>query len=303
MTENQNTTPPVAQSNNLSEYLEQEGYDISPEEKLKKKMGASIMAALDAMRDKQDSMGMLGFFDSFLKAMFGIEDDTRGIDGPSSEAVPSGGQHHGGMYTQHTQRENATLVQLKGIEAVIPGTGIERTVNLANALIGFHESDGQNHGAIVSFCCDGQEGIPWCGGFAHKILPPGVYNANLSARSYLAEAVNSQAVIEPGQKPHVGDVVVFGRGHDVAQGHVGVITKIADDGTVTMVAGNSHDAVSESSFNYNNPPASLLGYADTRKVAHKKGIELDPPAQAMASVGGPNVRVAAQYSDAANIRG
>lgn len=85
------------------------------------------------------------------------------------------------------------------------------------------------------------DGTPWCavavGGWNRECGWPGTGSA--LARSYLRWGI---------ELPHCvpGAVVVFPRGDSDWQGHVGVVEKVHDNGTITIISGNDGNMVRRS---------------------------------------------------------
>lgn len=154
-----------------------------------------------------------------------------------------------------------------------------RAVSLASQFIGQREQ-GNNCGAVVRKF-NGSEGQPWCGGFVNYVMDhavaPGLFDQKdaLSALSYKREAEEHGAFrSKQSYIPKPGDVLVFSRGN--GKGHVGIVSDVAADGTVTYIAGNDGDAVRARAFDGKHPPQGLLGYADTHALAAAKGISISP---------------------------
>lgn len=157
-----------------------------------------------------------------------------------------------------------------------------RARDIANSMIGQHESGGQNRGAIVRLVMGGNEGrnFPWCGGFVNYVMDraaPGLFDQQnyMSALSYRDVAREHGSFREAGSDyvPNVGDVVVFTRGGQ-GRGHVGIVTDVAEDGTVTYVAGNDGNAVRSRTLDLNDPPSSMLGFADVNALAEARGVDM-----------------------------
>ena len=178
--------------------------------------------------------------------------------------------------------KNANKSELEGLEAVVGSEhSVPQAIKLASQFLGQRES-GTNRGALVKKFC-GYEGVTWCGGFVNYVMDhaiaPGLYDQKnaLGALSYRDEAARYGAFHKKSDHAYSvqpGDVVVFTRG-GAGKGHVGIVTNVAEDGTLTYIAGNDGNAVRSREFNINNPPKGLLGYASTAELASAKGIALN----------------------------
>ena len=198
--------------------------------------------------------------------------------------------HHSHRHSRHnTASQKELSIGLKAIEAGTFGVGTERLVNLASNYVGMRAT-GTNTGAVVSHFC-GAQGLPWCGGFAHYVAEhsiPGVYNQPnfMVALSYKQEAERFGAFRKPNTMPKVGDMAVFSRVDPLhptgGDGHVGVVTRVDPDGTVSYVSGNSNNSVAVEHYNWRRPPSNLLGHSDTQNLAEKKGVKLEMPNTRMA---------------------
>ena len=188
-------------------------------------------------------------------------------------------------YARGNHKRISTYREATGIQFDALRAGVRESeptnsyaANLALQYVGQREQ-GNNRGPMVSMFCNGQQGLPWCGGFIDYVMAnaygrePKVYGQSnpLAAISYETEAKKHGAFHSRASHytPKAGDVVVFSR-----QGgnHVGIITGVDESGTVSYVAGNSSNAVRESTYSLAKPPASLRGYAATEELAAAKGI-------------------------------
>jgi len=269
------------------------GYGPSEEEIKEKRFGKSTLAQAEKLREAISNNPLLAFASFILQFIFGsdIEEATPELRRGNSKPI--------------REYRASTDPELQSLEAVSTSKkGAAGAAELAGRYIGQRET-GDNKGAVVKYF-NGAEGEPWCGGFVHKIMAkaisPALYSQGdfLRARSFGDEAAKHGAFRKPSQgyAPAVGDVVVFTRGGE--KGHVGIVSDVAENGTVTYISGNDANAVRARTFDRKNPPQSLLGYGDTHALAKAKGITLDVPSIAMT-----NTKVtmgATRHSDTA-IRG
>ena len=233
---------------------------------------------------------LLGVDDATLQRVFGIShEDIFGELGSNnysgfSLSGPNGPLGMGKLSPQN--RNGGTPLQREQLQGLsrdlTSATNGGRAAELARRFLGQHEV-GNNGGALVQLV-NGYTGDPWCGGFTHHVLSqtmPGVYSQGdfLRARSYMDVGTDCRAFHPRGQnyeaKP--GDVIVFTRGGNSGQGHVGIVTGYdAATKTLTYVSGNDADAVRERQINMDNPPSRLLGITDSEAVARAKGIAIVP---------------------------
>jgi hypothetical protein len=263
------TADKVAQAQAILRNL---GFEIAEEERTKKILGETTLKAMDDLRKLGDTNPLAKMVvTKLMKTLFGVDLDE--VCGPDSEGPGrSGGGGSGSQHYIHSAGRHLDRSQLQAIAAVTPGTGLDGVARLAAAYDGVHE-EGDNQGPAVQLFC-GTTGVPWCGGFAHYVLEqklPGVYTQSnfLLARSFMEEGDKYGAFHRDGA-PHKGDVVVFQRGSG-GSGHVGIVTDVAADGTVTYAAGNTCDQVMAAKFNWHQPPADLLGHTDSKELAIAKG--------------------------------
>ncbi len=170
------------------------------------------------------------------------------------------------------------------------GASRDAIVSFARQFVGMREERG-NRGEIVRLS-NGYEGDPWCGGFANLVydaINPNLFEQGdfLRARSFEChgKAHNAFHTARSGYTPKPGDTVIFSRGG--GKGHVGIVSAVAADGTVTYISGNYDNQVAEASFNLNRPPSDLRGYTDVQALAANKGIQLDGSFDFSAPLGTP----------------
>lgn len=127
----------------------------------------------------------------------------------------------------------------------------------AQGLVGTKEIPGpENNSSILAMYADighseiVDESVAWCAAFAGSCLVNSGMTVpdkahNLMARSYLAYGRKLEA-------PKPGAIVVKARGKPPF-GHVGIVESVADDGTMTVIAGNSSDQVKREKWKPTDP--------------------------------------------------
>lgn len=273
----------------VRDYMEYMGYSVprnapdapqDPQEEARAIQRSAQMAREES--GQSFSQTLEAMFIRFFLELFGLGDYADQILGGMGYSSSLGTSAVGGA--------PARVVDDPELQNIINSTENRGTlagvINLANNLVGVAES-GTNGGAIVR-ASNGYEGDPWCGGFMRLLFEENrlgrVYDQGdpLMAQSYMREGQEHGAFRQPGSgyTPQVGDAIVFSSDRGPGSGHVGIVTDVASDGTVTYVSGNSSDMVAARTFNVNSPPNRLLGYTDTRALAEAKGVDLGLEAQA-----------------------
>ncbi len=279
----------------LHEILAFYGYQVDAAEQENNSFGKSTLAAAEALRDNvKQNPNLLGeeLFRIILQHVFQIEPEE--IDPEFAR----------GTRNKIRQYRDGEGYQFDALDAVGGGShSIPRVVEMASQYVGQREGK-NNTGALVKRFC-GCEGVPWCGGFVNYVMDraiaPGLFDQGnaLGALSYRDEAQKYGAFRSKHSDyiPNAGDVIVFKRG---GGGHVGIVTDIAEDGTVTYISGNDGNAVRATKFNINHPPKGLIGYADTISLAAAKGVAVN----AVRIEQAPNTSVAAaRYNESSYSRG
>ncbi len=280
----------------LQEILSFLGYLPDSDEVARQTFGKSTLAAAERLRRDAAENPIVSFLAGLvLQFVFGSDPE---------EAAP---ELRRGQSKPIRRYASDDMPRLQALEAGFRSScGMPAAAELASRYIGQREI-GDNRGAVVRYF-NGSEGLPWCGGFVHTIMSKSIspelfaQSDFLRARSFEDEASKHGAFRKASSSyaPHVGDVVVFNRGG--GNGHVGIVSEVGLDGTVTYIAGNDGNAVRARSFDAKKPPQSLIGYADTQALAQAKGIALAAPSLAFKDSG---VRLGAvtRHSDAAFARG
>jgi CHAP domain len=158
--------------------------------------------------------------------------------------------------------------QAAPVTAAGPSTG-QMIADIATRELGVAEEPaGSNNGARIAEYRTATAGSgvgPWCAYFCSWVTAQaGVpIGANGQGEGWVPAvqqwADQSGKWIPAGQgAPQVGDLVVFDRGNDGVLDHIGVVTQVADDGTITTVEGNSSDAVSQRTYSAND--STLNGF-------------------------------------------
>ncbi|MGM9482109.1 TIGR02594 family protein [Roseateles sp. NT4] len=132
--------------------------------------------------------------------------------------------------------------------AAAPNAGIPRHLQIARAEIGTHEIAGSGdnpriveyHQATTLKARDDE--TSWCSSFVNWTMQQaGVQGTrSAAARSWLNWG---QAVPRDAQHVKPGDVIVFPRGNNPAQGHVAIVSEVLDGGRVRVVGGNQRGEV------------------------------------------------------------
>lgn len=118
---------------------------------------------------------------------------------------------------------------------------------LANSYIGMNETNGYSVIAQMfsehTGYSNGNQNDPWCAAFVSTVLDQaGINSPGSAAVNDYRNWGNSVS----GNDVKVGDVAIF-RGQNIS--HVGIVTEVHDDGTVTVVHGNSSNQVKQSIMN------------------------------------------------------
>lgn len=271
------------------------GYAPSSDEMKQKRFGTSTVEQAEKLRQAIAENPLLGFASFILQFIFGSDVE---------EAKP---EFRRGTSKPIRSYQSAEEYQLEGLAATIGNKrGAQAAADLAQRYVGQRET-GDNSGPVVRFFNGASgDGLPWCGGFVHKIMgmaiSPKLFDQSdfLRARSFEDEAARHGAFRKKAEHyaPKVGDVVVFTRGG--GQGHAGIVTDVSPLGEVTYISANDANAVRERSFDVSKPPQSLIGYADTQALAKAKGISIEVSTVAFSNVSSTK---AARHSDAAILRG
>ncbi len=128
---------------------------------------------------------------------------------------------------------------------IIDGNIIQTALNA----VGQKETDGNNRGAIVDW--SKATGLPWCAGFVCEVFDSSGYAAVFEGCS---NKLYVPTVMEHGKKhgmgdvigdtpPEVGSVVSFKN-----QSHIGIVTRVNDDGSFEITQGNTSNAVKTVSY-------------------------------------------------------
>lgn len=120
-------------------------------------------------------------------------------------------------------------------------------LGLAQTMLGSRED--ADRAAIMAYFARGGVNLDpvaeaWCAAFVNATLEQAGFsgtNSNM-ARSFLQWGREVQGA------PQVGDIGVLPRGDDERFGHVGIVSAVNPNGTVTLLGGNQGDAVSEQTY-------------------------------------------------------
>ncbi|MEX2480221.1 MAG: TIGR02594 family protein [Gammaproteobacteria bacterium] len=155
-------------------------------------------------------------------------------------------------------------------------------LTIARELLGTKEIAGAKDNPVI-MAMYGQLGhkwvehdeVPWCAAFVGACLERGGVRStrSLAARSYMKWG---KAVVESDARP--GDVAVFSRGKNPAEGHVAFFLGWAGD-RVEVLGGNQRDAVTVTTY----PHVRLLGIrrapAADRRAEPDDAVAVAPPPQ------------------------
>jgi CHAP domain len=132
---------------------------------------------------------------------------------------------------------------------VIDGNVIQTALNA----VGMKETGAGNQGAIVDW--SGSTGLPWCAGFVCKTFEASGYSEifeSCSNKLYVPTVmqhgkdlgVSDTIASAP---PEVGSVISFKN-----QSHIGIVTKVNEDGTFEITQGNTSNAVKTIAYSMND---------------------------------------------------
>lgn len=138
--------------------------------------------------------------------------------------------------------------------ATAPATGVPRHLAIAQGELGVHEIRGPRDEARVlqyhqatSLRARNDE-TSWCSSFVNWTMQQaGVRGTGSAAASSWLQW--GRAVPQDAQHVRPGDVIVFPRGNNPAQGHVAIVSEVLDNGRVRVIGGNQsmrgqgHDGV------------------------------------------------------------
>jgi uncharacterized protein (TIGR02594 family) len=113
-----------------------------------------------------------------------------------------------------------------------------------------------NYAKEAGFTWVNDDETPWCSIFMNWVaLKAGMERTKkANARSWLD-------IGEPTDNPQMGDVVIFKRGNNVAQGHVALFIKVNGMDEVYVLGGNQGNQVSIASY----PLADVIGVRRLKK--------------------------------------
>jgi uncharacterized protein (TIGR02594 family) len=202
------------------------------------------------------------FLMALLMMLFGLSEDWQS---PDAAGLPGGGRFSNMGERSRAQASAAVHGTVRPVE-VEPGTRSAGSlvVELAQQELGVRERGGGNRGedmARFGAAAGIGEGLPWCASFVSYIYA----RAGIDARSSgdgvggTAMALNFETQFQRAKAyhsfrssgsraPQPGDVVVFDRGAPGSgQGHVGIVERV-ENGQVTLIEGNSGDAVRRNTY-------------------------------------------------------
>jgi uncharacterized protein (TIGR02594 family) len=218
-----------------------------------------------AFRDYSRSNGLGAqqagnFLMALLMMLFGINEDWRD---PEAAGLPAGTPRFGSL------EERRTALGTAGVQGTVrpieiePGTRSagELVVELARRELGVREAGGGNRGqdmARFGAAAGIGEGLPWCASFISYVYARAGIDTRSDGVGGTAMALNFESQFQragayhsfrsSSRVPQSGDVVVFSRGAPGSgQGHVGIVESVEGD-RVTLIEGNSGDAVRRNTY-------------------------------------------------------
>ena len=124
---------------------------------------------------------------------------------------------------------------------------------------GTHQTDPELRDAIKASGKIDPAFTAWCASFMNMTMEDVGLQGTKSnlAKSFLG-------IGTPLSTPQVGAIAVFNRTSNPTFGHVGIISRVNDDGTITVLGGNQSKSVKESTFS----TANIAGYRDVGQRAY-----------------------------------
>jgi len=134
---------------------------------------------------------------------------------------------------------------------------------MAMLLRGIKEDTNNNDGAFVREFQYNQKilrGAPWCGSFVNWCYNPthevnknifGLDDIAVSSSQTLKREAKKRgywASKDSGYKPQKGDLVIWTDIENPSRGHVGIVSKVQSNGSITVIHGNFDDAVVEKKY-------------------------------------------------------
>lgn len=148
-----------------------------------------------------------------------------------------------GSFGTNVRRNNFTLTNNR----------VSNAISLAKSQIGVTENGNSNNSAEVNKYRFGRaNGNPWCASFVSWCYGQGQNGNNKQTFGFdestqnirrKAEKAGKYSTKTSGYKPQVGDLAVWKYSEN--SGHVGIISKINNDGSFQVVEGNCGNAVQE----------------------------------------------------------
>ncbi len=133
----------------------------------------------------------------------------------------------------------------------LTGRRVQDALRLAESQIGVREQTGHNDGAQIDVYRNGRHnGAAWCASFVSWCYGQGQNTDNSTTFGYDAssQSIRKKAqkagfyqTVQSGYVPQVGDIAVWDNGDGT--GHVGIVSKVNDDGSFETIDGNYSDQV------------------------------------------------------------
>ena len=136
---------------------------------------------------------------------------------------------------------------------------VRKAIELAESQVGVREEGGSNDSHEIRKYKNGsKDNLPWCGSFVSWCYGRGQgtdnaktfgYDTSTQGIRYSAERTGHYAKKSSGYKPKVGDLMIIkypaGANGESKGGHVGIITKINNDGSFETIEGNYSNQVAK----------------------------------------------------------
>lgn len=198
------------------------------------------------------------FLMALLSMLFGVGNE-QGYGDASSLGLPSSYGSFGNLRDRRQAMGAAAISGRVAPVEVEAGTrsAASMVVELAQRELGVRENGGGNRGADIARFGQAAgvgEGLPWCASFISYVYARagvegiGGTASALAFESQFQRAGAYHSFRDSRREPQPGDVVVFSRGGPGSgQGHVGIVERV-ENGRVTLIEGNSGDAVRRNTY-------------------------------------------------------
>ena len=151
----------------------------------------------------------------------------------------------------HNMGQFGTNVRKSTKPVVLTSDKLSNALNLAESQVGVSEVAGSNNGKEVNKYRNGKaDGTPWCASFISWCFGQGQKASNNKTFGYetntqnirrKAEKAGCYAKKEDNYQPKVGDLAMWK--YSSCTGHIGIISKVNNDGSFEVIEGNCADQV------------------------------------------------------------